>query len=57
MKCDSCDHQRVCYLYKQHISYLEHEGIQITIDKCLEFDEINKEIITNRKQIPETDLT
>jgi hypothetical protein len=42
MKCDNCEHQRVCHLYRQHISYLEHEGIQITIDKCLEFDEINK---------------
>ena len=40
MKCDSCEHQRVCMYYVNHISKLEQEGIQITIDKCKEFDEV-----------------
>ena len=40
MKCDSCEHQRVCWIYKQHITLIQKEGIQISIDKCKEFDEI-----------------
>lgn len=40
MKCDSCQHQRVCIYYIESIERLEKEGIQITIDKCREFDEV-----------------
>ena len=40
MKCDNCDHQRVCIYFINHILILEQEGIEITIDKCREFDEV-----------------
>jgi len=40
MKCDLCQHQRVCWMYKDHISKIVDGGIQITIDKCREFDEV-----------------
>lgn len=39
MKCDLCDHQRVCWIYLDHIIVLKEEEIEITIDKCPEFDE------------------
>lgn len=40
MKCDLCDHQRVCIMYKEYILKLERNGVEVTIDKCLEFDEV-----------------
>jgi hypothetical protein len=40
MKCESCEHQRVCWIYKDHISKIIDSGIEITIDKCREFDEV-----------------
>jgi hypothetical protein len=40
MKCDSCEHQRICIYYINCISKLEQEGIKLTIDNCKEFDEV-----------------
>jgi hypothetical protein len=35
MKCDLCDHQRVCWIYKDHISKIIDGGIEITIDNLM----------------------
>lgn len=40
MKCDLCDHQRICIYYVSYINKLKEEGIEITIDNCKEFDEV-----------------
>lgn len=40
MKCDNCDHQRVCVYWVNYISKLKQEDIEIIIDKCKEFDEV-----------------
>lgn len=40
MKCDNCDHQRVCIMYKEYILKLQRDGVEITVEKCKEFDEV-----------------
>lgn len=40
MKCDICQHERVCMMYKEYILKLERDGVQITVDNCKEFDEV-----------------
>lgn len=46
MKCEECNHQGICWIYREHILKLQNEGVEITINKCKEFDEV-KEIIAD----------
>lgn len=37
-KCLDCEHQRVCFMYKQYIKELEKLDLIIEIKECKEFD-------------------
>lgn len=40
MKCNNCEHQLVCYIYKDYILKLKELNLDITINSCKEFDEV-----------------
>jgi hypothetical protein len=40
IKCEICDHQGICWIYKEHISQLEKVGVKVDIKVCKNFDDV-----------------